>query len=1000
VRSAGTISLPFAALTQTLTFDSVRVIKPSGQVIETPAGDAQDVPLPVTQQAPMYSDLRTRQLPVRSLGTGDTLEYRITIKDSHADEQGALWYATDFTDGIPVMQETLEVHLPREIFATVHSKTVQPTVTESSGERIYSWTHETASQYPKANEPDKSAQVELVPETYNPDVAITSFHTWAEFGAWYRSLIAGRATPDAAIRAKAEELTRGLTTDEARMTALYNYVATQYRYIAVSFGIGRLQPHTAPDILANQYGDCKDKSTLLEALLAAVHIDAEPVLISSSGAVNEALPMPPQFDHMITLVKLKNRDVWLDSTPEVAPAGFLLAGLRNKLALAIPASGDARLVQTEAAPPFPVFMNEFITAQLGMDDVLKAHFDLTLRGDLEVVYRILYHTVPRAKWQQLQQQISYQSGFAGDVTNVDADIPEKTDKPFHVSWDYVRKDFGEWQYRRIPMLVLGLISEIPADATAPKRPMRLDAGMKMAVHTVLTLPEGYTLTAPTDVSRIADFAEYRATYALKGNVLTSDHTVQMKVNELPVSQFDAYRNFLKAGGDDISQMLQLVGAGAAQKASANVKPDNPQAAELMQEAYQSFRNGNHAAARESLDQVKALNDQQRGLWAEYGALDWFTDPDKAVTEYRREIELHPDSLFAYKNLSLLLISQRKWADAERALNAWSHADPADSAPFANLGQLQIAQKRYKDAEDSFTKAIARSDKPEQLRISLAQAQLKSGNTVAGETTLKALISSSEDPFVVNNAAYELADAGLDLPACEAASVKQVTALEHKTSAVTLATVRNEDFNSTSLLAASWDTLGWIYFKEGRAASAEPYLKAAWLLLPNAETALHLGMTEEAQGRLGDALRTYGIAQEDAQHPNMLDRERGLRSQIDDRMDSLEQRGVRATAFPGTQQGGDQLGALRTYAFPSPLHGQYASADFLLLLGENRAEDVQFLKGNEALRPATAALERIAYRSPLPPGSKAKLLRRGIVACTTGSKTCLLVLLPTAQASLN
>jgi hypothetical protein len=41
----------------------------------------------------------------------------------------------------------------------------------------------------------------------------------------------------------------------------------------------------------------------------------------SSVRLNEALPMPSQSDHVITLVKLKDGDVWLDATPEVAASG-------------------------------------------------------------------------------------------------------------------------------------------------------------------------------------------------------------------------------------------------------------------------------------------------------------------------------------------------------------------------------------------------------------------------------------------------------------------------------------------------------------------------------------------------------------------------------------------------------------------------------------------------------------------------------------------------------
>ena len=215
VRSAGIVSLPFAALTQRLTFDSVRVRKSSGQVIETPPDDAQEVPLPVTQEAPMYGDLRTKQLPVKSLSVGDTLEYRLTLKDTNAAAPGRLWYAMGFTTGVPVKEETLEVRTPREMSLLVKCEKVQPVVTEEGNERVYRWKqHETASEYPKKDEKDKTAPVNLVQEMYEPDVAMTSFHSWAELGVWYR---------DGAIRAKADELTRGLTTDDVKVDALYNY---------------------------------------------------------------------------------------------------------------------------------------------------------------------------------------------------------------------------------------------------------------------------------------------------------------------------------------------------------------------------------------------------------------------------------------------------------------------------------------------------------------------------------------------------------------------------------------------------------------------------------------------------------------------------------------------------------------------------------------------------------------------------------------------------------
>jgi tetratricopeptide (TPR) repeat protein len=994
VRETGIITFPFSSLTETLTFDFVRVRKASGEVIQTPVEDAQEVPMPVTQAAPMYSDLRTKQLPVRSLSVGDTLEYQLTIKGTNADSPGAFWHPMSFSGGLPVKEETIELRVPRDLSVLVKSKKVQPVVSDEGDERVYRWKHETASEYPKKQDKDKAAQVELVQEMYDPDIAMTSFHSWAEVGAWYRGLIKDRAVPDAAIQAKADELTRGLTTDDAKVDALYHYVATQYRYIAVSFGIGRLQPHTAAEVFRNQYGDCKDKHTLLQAMLAAEKIEAEPVLIGSGARVNEALPMPSQFNHMITLVKLKDREVWLDSTPEVAPSRMLMAGLRDKLALAIPAVGDAKLVRTEAALPFPSFTRETITGKLEKGGVLTAHFDLTLRGDAEVMYRSAFHQAARAQWQELEQRISSASGFAGDVSAVDASMPEKTAEPFDVSWDYTRKDFGDWENRRFPGMSTWFETKIADDATAPDRAMVIDPTGEAEVKVTLTLPEGYTVTLPSDVKRSTDFAEYTSTYKLKDRTLEMDRTMRYKVRELPVSEFGAYREFLKAVSDDAGQMLQLVGA-SAKASTTSAKADNSQAGELVQQAYQSMRAQDQKGARELLDKAKALNDQQGGLWAGYGAVDWFSNKTQAMADYKKEIDLHPESFFAYQGLISLYQFQGQWSDAEQAMQAWAKADPANPRPRAQLGGLQLTQKRYKDAAASFNEAIVLSTEPDQLKVQLGEAQLKAGDTDAGKKTLHALMDTSDDATLLNGAAYELADSGVDLSASEAASRKAIQMLETRTAAITLAEATNQDFANVTLLAATWDTLGWIEFKESKLAEAESYVRSAWLLLPEAETGEHMGEIYEAEGKKQDAIAAYREAASKLWAEHLTPQYAQMKETMQSRANMLEGKAKGAAA----QDADDAPQDVHTYMVRSPLNRVHARAEFLLLMGDGRADGVRFLSGNEDLKQAIPAIQAVAYRIPLLPHSQAKILRRGSLACTEGEPICLLRLVPVNAANL-
>ena len=59
-------------------------------------------------------------------------------------------------------------------------------------------------------------------------------------------------------------------------------MARNVRYVSISLGVGRYQPHSASDVLQNGYGDCKDKHTLLSAMLRAEGIQSYPVLIGSA----------------------------------------------------------------------------------------------------------------------------------------------------------------------------------------------------------------------------------------------------------------------------------------------------------------------------------------------------------------------------------------------------------------------------------------------------------------------------------------------------------------------------------------------------------------------------------------------------------------------------------------------------------------------------------------------------------------------------------------------
>ena len=117
--------------------------------------------------------------------------------------------------------------------------------------------------------------------------------------------------------------------EREKARALYDWVSRNIRYVAVYLGSGGYVPHSADEVLANEYGDCKDHVVLLQALLAAAGIDSVPALINFGSSYT--LPKVgsfASFNHVITY--LPSLDLYVDSTAQFAPFGVLPFGDTDK----------------------------------------------------------------------------------------------------------------------------------------------------------------------------------------------------------------------------------------------------------------------------------------------------------------------------------------------------------------------------------------------------------------------------------------------------------------------------------------------------------------------------------------------------------------------------------------------------------------------------------------------------------------------------------------------
>lgn len=987
VRELGVLAFSYDADIERLEISYVRVRKADGSVVETPQSNIQEAASPAALSAPMYSDVRVKQIPVKALANGDSLEYQIRWVETKPTIPNQFWYEHDFTAEAEVREETLTIRVPSDKYVRLSSPTLAPQTREENGEKVYSWKTSHKLSADKASAKGTKKKDDEAPAH---SVELTTFRNWEEVGKWYGDLARDKVAVTPEIQAKADELIKGLTSRESKERALYDFVSTKFRYISISFGEGRYQPHTAAEVLANLYGDCKDKHTLLASLLKAEGIEASAALIGSGLPFNAEVPSPAQFNHVITMIPSAAGDVWVDATPEVAPFGMLEKDLRGHEALVVPVSGAAKVVKTPAGAVRNSEVVHF-KGSLDGDGTLLGHFDYTLQGDAELLLRAVFHETQPTRWTDLAQEMAANMGFAGTVSAVDIDNPQDTSKPFHFAWDYKREKYPDWaNLQIIPPFPPMALQDPPADSSDD---IELGDAGELDFDATIKLPSGYAVEIPGAVHRTTPFAEFQASFEMTDAGLVARRKLATLKDKVTQSDRKAYMDFVTATNFDLERVITLAKTQAGIGVTA--AESNPQARDLIGQAFRSLVNEHNTnAAREALRQAETLNPKQEGLWATWSMLyDYSKDEKNAIESIRKEIAIYPGEVQAYRALAAMEIRYHHPADAEAALKEMLTIVPDDDAGLEQLTTLLIADKSYDDALKRLDNV--RRDWPgkasvETLRIHVL---LSAGRKDEGVAAARGLSSDKPNAAQLNSVAYWLADAGAELKLADDYAGQSIAMLEDSLKSVHLDDLNGEKMQSVVSLAGAWDTEGWISFLTGDLPKAEKMVDAAWMLAQHGVVADHLSRIYEKEGKKDDAVRLaqLSLATSDkpagaSEHLQKLVPPKTV--QMKATQTSLEKTVTvtAAAASPG------ELSKLWTVMVPEFSRSK-GSAEFFVLFSAKGVEDVSFISGDEDLRGAKDAIAKAKFDEPFGDDGPEKIVRHAILSCSQYTHpNCQMVLL--------
>ena len=631
VKDFGLLVYPYMASFESLELLYARVRKPDGTVVETPASEVQELDSAVSREAPMYTDQREKHIAIKSLGIGDVLEVSLRWNTHDALAPGHFWYDDNYFQAGICLDEEIEINVPASVPVKLGGSGAaggEPSIKEEVGRRIYTFR---SSHLKKEQEDEIPAWEKNAHGAAPPQIRISSFGSWADVGAWYGGLQQARVAVTPGIRTKAQELIQGKSSEAEKTRAIYDFVATRIRYIGIDLGAGRYTPHTAEEVLGNRYGDCKDKHTLFAALLDAAGIKAYPVLISSGYKIDERMPSASLFDHVITAIPQGDGYLFLDTTPEVAPFGLLLHGLRDHEALVIPANGVPKLVRTPGDAPFPMTEKYQMDAAIQMNGTLDGKARLEDRGDVEVLVRAAYRNTPQNRWKDLAQNMVARMGFAGTVSDVAVAQPENTTEPFWFSYSYHRTDYSDWKgHHRITLpFPPFLLPELTEKQKLSREPLPVGSAQDVVYESSLKLPDGVTAMLPSKVERRTDFAEYTATYTIEKGVVHGSRHLVIKLREVPGAERAAWSAFVREVVDDENRYIVLLGDFAMKG--------------TIEKSRTLLRHGKTAEAVELLEKAVAENPEDAQLKLSLGgAYLRVPEEDKAMRLFHEMLGEKPD----------------------------------------------------------------------------------------------------------------------------------------------------------------------------------------------------------------------------------------------------------------------------------------------------------------------------------------------------------------------
>lgn len=315
LQAAAQFGVSFDPRHERLVVHAIRVHR-GGQVREagTPAA-FEIIQRELNLERAVYDGRMTAHMVIPDVREGDVVETAYSLIGANPALQGRLswWFILQWSAPVAETRCTLRTAADRALtIRPMGERTVTPDDRTTGGVRVLDW---------RAIDLPPCATEQGAPPA---SVAYASVHvvdtaSWSDIAGVFRPFYEAAVHPPEALAAEVRVLAEAHPTAEARIAEGLRMVQGALRYHSVSIGEGGFRPRPLEDIWRTRYGDCKDGSVLLTAVLRALGVEAACALVNTFRG--EDLPRTPPnvlaFNHCIVRARLGDRTIWLDPTNSI-----------------------------------------------------------------------------------------------------------------------------------------------------------------------------------------------------------------------------------------------------------------------------------------------------------------------------------------------------------------------------------------------------------------------------------------------------------------------------------------------------------------------------------------------------------------------------------------------------------------------------------------------------------------------------------------------------------